>query len=275
MNSNESVLIVGGLGSVGTSIVKNLVGHKVITILETREKIKMFKSENREIFNYFIDSKIEFIILEDEKFLKLDKEEYKLVDPIIVNIIFAIRFREDNYFEKTFMIDNELQNLSIGFTKVVLPLLKIIKSAQFNSEKDFDRKIIVISSSNSSSISHQPLSYHALNAVNASISKYLSVSLQKINVKVFLIELGVIDLLGNNEETLQSALRISPPVSGSELADLIKYLLSVSGYGLIGNPILLTGGRNLLDSTSVAENVFGDLTVRKNLTNKQRDTGDL
>lgn len=266
MNSNDGVLIVGGLGSIGISVVKSLVGHKVITILETREKIQIFKSENPKIFNYFMDSDIDLMIFEDEKFLKLDEEEFKFIDPVVANIIFAIRFREDNYSEKNFMIENEIQNLSNGFTKVVLSLLKIIESAQFNSEKDFDRRIIVINSSNSSSISHQPLSYHALNAVTASISKYLSVSLQKVNVKVFLIELGVIDLLGNTQETIQSALRISPPVSESELADLIKYLLSVRGYGLVGNPILLTAGRNLLDSTAVAENVFGDLTVRKNLT---------
>jgi NAD(P)-dependent dehydrogenase (short-subunit alcohol dehydrogenase family) len=267
MNSDDKVLVVGGLGNVGKSIVKHLIGHKVITVLETREKIQKFKAENQDDFNYLVNCNVDFLIFEDEKFFKLEDSEYKAMNPILVNIIFAVRFRENIYHKNSFMIDSELENLSIGFTKVVLPLLKIIKSAEFNSKKDFDRKIIAINSSNASSISHQPLSYHALNAINAQIFKYLSVSLQKINVKVFIIEVGVINPLESNEEIINAVNSISPPSAGNELTDLIDFLLSTSGYGLVGNPILLTAARNLLDSTAVAEKVFGDLTVRKNLTN--------
>ena len=52
--------------------------------------------------------------------------------------------------------------------------------------------------------------------------------------------------------------------SPDELAELIKFLINSEGYGLVGKPLKLTGIRNLLDATSVAEGVFGDLRVRKN-----------
>jgi hypothetical protein len=53
--------------------------------------------------------------------------------------------------------------------------------------------------------------------------------------------------------------------SPDELAELIKFLINSEGYGLVGKPLKLTGIIDLLDTTSVAEGVFGDLRVRKTL----------
>jgi len=251
----KKVLIVGGLGYLGSVITNKLLIEEryELYVLETLTKLE---SSQEAISN--LSKTVQFLYQKDEGFFDFPgnkKSELQL--GVIDTVIFTARNRLPKVDADSFRSSLNPGNLLDQIDNVVLNQLKVLRLLGFDKQAQKDRKVIQLFSSNANYISHQPIEYHALNALVENIFTYLAVDLQKYGVKVFLIEIGVIL---NKIDNLKQELMDSSP---DELAELIEFLINSNGYGLVGKPLKLTGIRNLLDSTSVAEGVFGDLRVRK------------
>lgn len=251
----KKVLIVGGLGYLGSVITHKLLleARHDLYVLESLTKLETSKEEVSSF-----SEKVKFLYQRDEKFFNfLDEKQSEIQLGNVDTVIFAVRKRTPKEDSNSLRSDLNPGDLLNQIDNVILNQLKILSLLGFDQQNQSDRKIIQLFSSNSNFISHQPIEYHALNALSENIFTYLAVNLQKYGVKVFLIEIGVIlSEISNSKKELMDS-------SPDELAELIKFLINSEGYGLVGEPLKLTGIRNLLDATSVAEGVFGDLRVRK------------
>ena len=232
-------------------------------ILEKKERISAaYSSGEMSELGISLQSVVTF---EDGLFLQFDGENFSPVQlPIISSVIFAIRHRAPTKIglETSSILDEGILRDSLA--KVVLFPLELLRSLKFDSAGNTDRKVILIHSSNASFISHQPLAYHVTNSAVANLFKFLAVKLYDLGVKVFMIEVGVLDLKVSQKSKMGELQKFAP-TKFFELLELLDFLLSLSGLGLVGKSIQLTGIRNLLDSTAVSEGVFGDLRVRMNV----------
>ena len=251
----KKVLIVGGLGYLGSVITHKLLieDRYELYILESLTKLETSK----ELVSS-LSEKLKILYQKNERFFDFrDHKQSEVQLGVVDTVIFAARNR--NSKEDSIPLRSSLNpgNLLNQTENVILAQLKILSLLGFDQHTHNDRNVIQLFSSNANFISHQPIEYHALNALVENIFTYLAVDLQKYSVRVYLIEIGVIlnEISYSNNELVDT--------SPHELAELIKFLINSEGYGLVGKPLKLTGIRNLLDSTSVAEGVFGDLRVRK------------
>lgn len=269
MAIKSNLLVVGGLGHFGLKITSHLhldTSHNVL-ILEKKERISAAYNSG-EIGELGISLQ-NFLAFEEGVFSQFDGENFSTVQaPVISSVIFAIRHKTSTKIglETSSMLDEGLLRNSLE--KIVLFPLELLRCLEFDRPCKTDRRVVLVYSSNASFISHQSLAYHVTNSAVANLFKFLAVNLYGIGVKVFMIEVGV---LGPNvsQESKTGELQEFAPAKFVELLELLDFLLSLSGFGLVGNSLQLTGVRNLLDSTAVSEGVFGDLRVRSNV---QADT---
>jgi hypothetical protein len=251
----KKVLIVGGLGYLGSVITHKLLleNSYELYVLESLTKLETSKEAVSRL-----SEKVKILFQKDEKFLDFsDDQQGEVQLGGVDTVIFAVRNRNPKEDSSPLRSSLNPGNLLNQIENVILNQLKVLSSLGFDQQAHIDRNVIQLFSSNANSISHQPMEYHALNALAEKVFTYLAVDLQKYRVRVFLIEIGVIlnEISYSNNGIVDS--------SPDELAELIKFLINSEGYGLVGKPLKLTGIRNLLDATSVAEGVFGDLRVRK------------
>lgn len=251
----RKILIVGGLGYLGSVITHKLLleARYDLYVLESLTKLE----SSKELISS-LSEKVNILYQKDERFFNfLGDKQSEVQLGVVDTVIFAVRNKKSKEVPNPLKSSLNPGNLLDQIDNVILNQLKILSLLGFDQQTQSDRKIIQLFSSNANFISHQPIEYHALNALTENIFTYLAVDLQKYSVRVFLIEIGVIlnEISYPNNELVDS--------SPDELAELIKFLINSEGYGLVGKPLKLTGIRNLLDATSVAEGVFGDLRVRK------------
>ena len=118
--------------------------------------------------------------------------------------------------------------------------------------------ILFLSSTNARSLSHQVLGYHAANAALSQAARYLGV--HWINeVSVFCIQMGALHTV-SIAPTCAEELGHFPGVSQQDLHETISFLLEALPQGLVGEPIVLSSGRESLDATAVHQGRFGDLS---------------
>lgn len=118
--------------------------------------------------------------------------------------------------------------------------------------------VIFLSSTNATSISHQPMGYHAAHAALSQAARYLSVCWMG-DVHVHCIQIGAIHTTPDSDESDQSP----PHFPGVQQADLhasIAFLLEAQIPSLVGEPMILSAGRSHLDATAVHQDRFGDLS---------------
>ena len=269
MAIKSNLLVVGGLGHFGLKITSHLhldTSHNVL-ILEKKERISAAYSSG-EMGELGIS--LQNIVAFDEGvFSQFDGENFTTVQaPVISSVIFAIRHRTPTKIglKTSSILDEGLLRNSLE--KIVLFPLELLRCLKFDRQGKTDRRVVLVYSSNASFISHQSLAYHVTNSAVANLFKFLAVNLYGIGVKVFMIEVGVLDP-NVSQESKTGEFQEFAPAKFVELLELLDFLLSLSGFGLVGKSIQLTGVRNLLDSTAVSEGVFGDLRVRSNV---QADT---
>jgi hypothetical protein len=251
----KKIMIVGGLGFLGSVITHKLLleGRYELYVLESLTKLESSKEASSSL-----SEKVKILYQKDEKFFNfLDDKQSEVQVGFVDTLIFAVRNKNSNEVSSSLRSSLNPGNLLDQIDNTILDQLRILSLLGFDQQAQSDRKVIQLFSSNANFISHQPIEYHALNALTENVFTYLAVNLQKYSVRVFLIEIGVI--LNETIYTKNEFVDSSP----DELVDLIKFLINSEGYGLVGKPLKLTGIRNLLDATSVAEGVFGDLRVRK------------
>ena len=264
MHNKDVTLVVGGLGHFGEKISLHLFedSQTYVFILEKKERIKdAYAAGDLEKKGISLDSLLAF---EDGEFFQFNGESFvTLKKPQVTKVIFAIRHRSPSLSSEQVISILDDRPLRESLEKIVLFPLELLRSLQFDSQSDQDRRVILIYSSNANFISHQSMAYHVSNSAVAHLFKFLALTLYEFEIKVFLIEVGVLDSTGKLVSKDKS--KKFAPSSTNELLDLLDYFLSVSGYGLVGKPVSLTGVRNLLDSTAVSEGVFGNLSVRTSI----------
>jgi hypothetical protein len=257
-------LVVGGLGHFGEKISLHLFEdfQTKVFILEKKERIQAANLAGElEKKGIALDSLLAF---EDGEFFQFNGKSFvTFKKPQVTKVIFAIRDRSPGLSSEQLSSILDEGPLRDSLAKVVLFPLELLRNLGFDSQSDQDRRVILIYSSNANFISHQSMAYHVSNSAVAHLFKYLALTLYEFEIKVFLIEVGVLD--SSDKLVGQDKSNKFAPSRTNELLELLDYLLHVSGYGLVGKSLALTGVRNLLDSTAVSEGVFGNLSVRKNL----------
>jgi hypothetical protein len=264
MTGKDITLVVGGLGHFGEKISLHLLGdfQSNVYILEKKDRIQdAYLSGALQEKGISLESLLAF---ESGVFFRFNGEIFIAIEkPQVARVILAIRHRSNvssSGLASSILDESPLRD---SLDKVVLFPLELLRSLDFDCPSDQDRRVILIYSSNANFISHQSMAYHVTNSAVAHLFKFLAVTLYEFDIKVFLIEVGVLDSNSQMQERDKSKNFI--PSDTEELLDSLDFLLSVSGYGLVGKPIALTGVRNLLDSTAVSEGVFGNLRVRKSI----------
>ena len=265
MAIKSNVLVVGGLGHFGVKITSHLIldTNFHVLILERKEKIRAAYSSG-EMGELGISLR-DIFAFEEGVFSQFDGEVFSTIQaPIISSVIFAIRHRTPPTVGLQTVSILEEGLLRDSLEKVVLFPLELLRCLEFDRQGKTNRRVILVYSSNANFISHQTLAYHVTNSAVANLFKFLAVNLYNLDVKVFMIEVGVLDANVVQEGKLGGFQKFAPS-KFVELLQLLDFLMSVGGFGLVGKSIQLTGVRNLLDSTAVSEGVFGDLRVRSNI----------
>ena len=256
----RQILVMGGLGYLGFSIVLDLLENpeNIVSVLENKSKIESSQTLIKPLLG-----KVNFLYLNGEKFLEFSENEFVNWQPKEFDVvIIAVRNRTpySNYVNSYGL--QEVDMLLEQFSSTVIAPLRVLQLLKLDQDSEKDRTIIQLISSNSNYISHQSMTYHVINSALESIFRFLSVNMQRKKIKVFLVEIGVILNSGSNKISQDKDNFIEDPKL-IELSDLVQFLIKTPGYGLVGTLIKLTGIRNLLDTTAVAEGVFGNLQVRK------------
>jgi hypothetical protein len=265
MSIKSNVLVVGGLGHFGVKITSHLQAdtNNHVLILEKKEKIRAayISGEIGEIGIPLSN----IVAFEEGIFSQFDGEIFSTVrTPMISSVVFAIRHRAPatTGLQTAFVLEDGL--LRDSLEKVVLFPLELLRCLEYDRPGKTNRRVILVYSSNANYVSHQTLAYHVTNSAVANLFKFLAVNLYGLGVKVFMIEVGVLDANVDQQGKIGDLQKFAPS-KFKELVELLDFLLRVDGFGLVGKSIQLTGVRNLLDSTAVSEGVFGDLRVRSNI----------
>ena len=126
-----------------------------------------------------------------------------------------------------------------------------------------DSSIIFIGSTNSNFISHQPLSYHIFKGALLQLVRFLAVSWGDSNIRVNLVNPGVVDVPGrsrNNShifsEVVKSVIPLGRTALSTEVADLCLFLSSQQAAYITGTSIDLDGGEHLKDHFSLAYKII-------------------
>ncbi len=261
MVSQNVTLVVGGLGHFGEKISVHLSedSQSTVLILDKKERIQgAYLSGDLEKKGISPES---LLVFENGEFFQFNGETFVTFEkPRVTKVVLAIRHRSPGLSSVQVSSILDESPLRDSLEKVVLFPLELLRSLDFDAPSNQDRRVILIYSSNANFISHQSMAYHVTNSAVAHLFKFLALTLYEFDIKVFLIEVGVLDSTGKLAQKDKS--NKFAPSDTKELLDLLDYFLTVSGYGLVGKPIALTGVRNLLDSTAVSEGVFGNLSVR-------------
>ncbi len=153
---------------------------------------------------------------------------------------------------------NPLSGLHEHLEAALLAPVAAAKSIRAHLRNEPRPSILFLSSTNARSLSHQVLGYHAANAALSQAARYLGV--HWINeVSVFCVQVGAIHT-ASTEPKRPEELGHFPGVSQQDLYETICFLMEAHPQGLVGEPIVLSSGRDSLDATAVHQGRFGDLS---------------
>ncbi len=260
-NSLKSILIVGGLGTIGSKINDHYENENIIPyVLDTKKKILGASLEKK---------KGRLLYFENENIFQVDGNLSTELEITFDTIIFAVRYR--NNLPATFVRDlsNEtLDDLSLTLNITLIQQLQLLQVILKKHKNENGLSVIFIYSSNAKEISHQSLGYHVANAAIEQACKYISVHFASQGVRIFPVQIGAINtdsVISDEINTKVDSKPLFQPVTLDELMKLIQFLSQDGLEGLSGSPIVLTKGRSNMDVTAAYEGVFGNLGVRKSL----------
>ncbi len=132
-----------------------------------------------------------------------------------------------------------------------------------NLSRGIDPCITFIGSTNSSFISHQPLSYHICKGALLQVIRYLAVSWGPLNIRVNLVTPGIVDVPGrsrNNLNIFTQAVKAVIPLGRTALSDEVAsaciFLSSTQARYITGTTITLDGGEHLKDHFNLAYKIL-------------------
>jgi len=157
-------------------------------------------------------------------------------------------------------IDGEMER---DFNVYVRSPLWMCENLLENLKIGKESSIIFIGSTNSNFISHQPLSYHIFKGALLQLVKFLAVSWGSNNIRVNLVNPGVVDVPGRSRnnldifsEVVKSVIPLGRTALSTEVADVCLFLSSPQASYITGTSIDLDGGEHLQDHFSLAYKII-------------------
>lgn len=233
---NKTIFITGVGRGLGLNLLERYIaeGANVIAIDNNKhylEKIrKKYKDKiNKRIYLYNVDLNnsnkiIQFSNICQKKFLKIN------------SFIFCASSRLKH--KDVLKSWNDILNVSL---KAQMLLIENLKSLIIKSRST----LVSIGSTNSSFISEQPLPYHVAKAGLNQLSKYYANTLGKYNVRVNVVEPGLVDNKMIKKKYIKSNKILIPLQKAAkydEICDLVFYLSSDKSSQITGEIIRIDGG---------------------------------
>ena len=228
-------LILGGSGLIGTEISQKFTKNNYYLLIVD---IKKPKKNNYDLF-----------IKSDLMNSKNVKKVYKILNKYEINtIINSVRYAVGvNNLKKE--IDS-FENI-MAYVKINLLLFFYLKKKIIKNKTEF----INISSTNSISISQQPIIYHAAKSASNQITRSLAVKYGKFGLRFNNILLGVVDNKKNlDKKNFKKAISKSLPLKKKvNLKDVSSFALYLSenNTSITGQDFIIDSGMSVKDQFSI------------------------
>jgi len=250
---NKTVIITGGASGIGKSICEHYakLGWTIL-ILDIDEECGMaLKSELSVISDahfYYCD----FSNLKSTKNAgNLIRSNHPTIDCIIHNA------RAPNNSKN--IAANLSNEISRDFNVLIHSPLLLSELLIENLSNGRDPCVTFIGSTNSSFVSHQPLSYHICKGALIQAVRFLAASWGARNIRVNLLNPGIVEVPNRPKKNLElftKAIKASIPLgraaSTSDISSACIFLSSDNAQYMTGSTINLDGGGNLLDHFHIA-----------------------
>lgn len=254
---NKTVIVTGGTSGIGESICKEYanLGWEVLILGRNSiagEALKVELSKISSAIFYYCDLSIPDSI---QKTAKEISRNHPSINSIIHNAKgpYTTNSIADN-------LNNEIDRDFNIFIRSPLILCELLYS---NLVKSQDAAITFIGSTNSSFISHQPLSYHVCKGALMQAVRFLAASWGPRNIRVNLVNPGIVDVPGRSRKNINifsKAIKAVIPLGrtalASEVATACIFLSSSNALYITGTTINLDGGEHLKDHFSLAYKIF-------------------
>jgi 3-oxoacyl-[acyl-carrier protein] reductase len=233
---NKNILITGAGHGVGLNLLERYLneGANIIAIDNNKNYLENIKKRykdkiNKKIYLYNVDLTNSNKII---YFSNVCKKKFSKID----SLVFCAR---SNLKQKDILKNwDNILNISL---KAQMLFMENLKSLIIKSRSN----IVNIGSTNSSFISEQPLPYHVAKAGLNQLSRYYANNLGKHNVRVNIVEPGLIDNKMIKKKYVKSNKILIPlkkPATYDEICDLILYLTSDKSSHITGEIIRIDGG---------------------------------
>ena len=256
---NKIIIVTGGASGIGKSICEEYakLGCTILILDINLEAGQALKHDLLKITNalfYSCDFSNSESIRRAAASISAD---HPILDAIIHNARapYATSNIKDN-------INNELDRDFNIFVKSPLLLSELLSE---NLSRGTDPCITYIGSTNSTFISHQPLSYHVCKGALLQVVRFLAVSLGPLNVRVNLVNPGIVDIPGRTRRNItlfskavKAVIPLGRTAFANEVASACIFLSSVQARYITGTTINLDGGEHLKDHFSLAYKILED-----------------
>ena len=257
---NKNIIITGGLRGIGEILSKYFSDNNFnLIILDNKNcSIKEFKIRN----NLNNENKI--------KIYKCDLSNNKQIDSVVNKIkknfqnIYLVIHNAIPRFKKLSPEFDCLFNLEIAFKIMICGPTYLTYKIKNELESDGGSSVIFIGSTNSQFISDQSLYYHVCKGALQNTVKYLAVDLGTNNIRVNLVNPGIIMVPGRERKnrerfdlTLKQVIPLQRELLAYELAEFCYLISSDKCKYLSGSSINLDGGEHLKDHFSLLYNSKG------------------
>lgn len=254
---NKTIIITGGASGIGKSICESYakLGWTVLILdinFEAGQTLKDVLSKITSAFFYSCDFSNSDSIREVATLISADH-------PIIDTIIHNVRAP----YASSCIADNLNNEFTRDFNIFISSPLLLSELLINNLSRGIDPCITFIGSTNSSFISHQPLSYHICKGALLQAVRYLAVSWGSLNIRVNLVNPGIVDVPGKPRKNLnvftqavKAVIPLGRTASADEVASACVFLSSTQSRYITGTTINLDGGEHLKDHFSLAYKIL-------------------
>ena len=250
---NKLVIVTGGASGIGKSICEEYakIGWTILILdinFEAGQALKNDLSKVTAVFFYQCD----FSNLDSIRRVAVSiGADHPVLDAIIHNVRapYTTSTIEDN-------INTELDRDFNIFIKSPLLLSELLLESL---SRGADPCITYVGSTNSNFVSHQPLSYHVCKGALLQTVRFLAVSWGPLNVRVNLVNPGIVDIPGKFRKNIalfaravEAVIPLGRTAVANEVASACIFLSSIQSRYITGTTINLDGGEHLKDHFSLA-----------------------
>lgn len=237
-------LVIGGSGGIGISISKKLVncGCKVIICASSIDSLERTRNsfEKKDNIEFFV-----FNLLDDSKYEKLIYNAGLIFGTIDILIMASgVHSKNPDFFSMTSNEYDRVMNINL---KSVFFVCQKFSKYLINEKKKGNILLISSSRGNEPAFSPYGISKWGLNGFVKGLAQQLTP--YRIVVNAIAPGTTATDLIGyQNGESIYSSENFTERlIMPEEVANLAKLLLSDSGRMIIGETILISGGRGVFD----------------------------